>query len=972
MATQSLLHEPASVCDQDQPTVPMRNAAPKDAPATPLQAPLEPTPTPQRRSGPIEELAHVRTDAFAGSPEQYQLFRELYQHDPEAADRLAWALRDMPKEGEGFFGFRLLAEIGRGGLGRVYLAEQEELAHRGVVLKIAPSIWGEAATLAQMQHSNIVPIFSAHEFEPFQAVCMPYLGWTTFQDLLREIQALPALPTSGQAIVRAFRPAPVPELPQPPAPEFVAALTRMSYVEAIVWLASQLASGLAHAHEHGIVHHDLKPANILLSDDGTPMLLDFNAACDTKPHQGPIVALVAGTLPYLAPEQLASFHKQTLPIDPRCDIYAFGIILFELLTGRYPFKQRHPELATVFDRILEERETAPPTLRGLNNAITPAVEAIVRRCLEPDPDDRYQTARALYEDLQRQHTHRPLRHIAEPSLAERAHKWTRRHPRLFTATVFGLVASLLVSTFGTLWVMRGNQLDRASTLERERIEHQTQRDIAATAWRRFQDKLRTAQFLLYTRTTEPEQLADGVTLGKKLIGSYGALDDADWRDATLVQALPDADRQKLGDAMAEVLLLTARALIVQHVDDATAGQGVFQQALTMNERAADCSPRAATSPGLWQQRARLQGLLGRKGDEAKSKQRSKQLLVRSAADHYWLASDHVTAGRLRAALPLLQKATQLEPANFWAWFVLGNCCDRLGMDARAEACYATCIALNPDFHWSYFNRGLALYRQQDYRAACADFDKVLTLRPDVGDAFLNRALARQGLQQYREAEEDLTKALDFGGPSRLYFLRARMRDKLGNKAGAQADIAEAMRRPPQDEKSWIARGIHQLHRDPKAALADFEEALRINPRSADALQNKAHVLAEKLGRNKDSLQSLDRLVELYPDSVKARNGRGVVLARLGQREAAIRDAEETLRRDASPPRLYQVACIYALTSAQQPDDRLQAFQLLSSALRKGYGTQYLDIDTDLDPIRNHSEFRRLTDAAHALALPTKK
>jgi hypothetical protein len=92
----------------------------------------------------------------------------------------------------------------------------------------------------------------------------------------------------------------------------------------------------------------------------------------------------------------------------------------------------------------------------------------------------------------------------------------------------------------------------------------------------------------------------------------------------------------------------------------------------------------------------------------------------------------------------------------------------------------------------------------------------------------------------------------------------------------------------------------------------------------------------------------------------------VLYARLGQREPALRDAEETLARDASPPRLYQVACIYALTSRQEPDDRLRAFPLLSAALRQGFGFELLDGDHDLDPIRDEAEFRRLVQAARAL------
>src|SRR4029077_20626246 len=125
------------------------------------------------------------------------------------------------------------------------------------------------------------------------------------------------------------------------------------------------------------------------------------------------------------------------------------------------------------------------------------------------------------------------------------------------------------------------------------------------------------------------------------------------------------------------------------------------------------------------------------------------------------------------------------PQDFWAWFVLANCYDRLSNDAEAKACYGTCVALKPDFVWAHFNRGLALLRKQEYRTACADFDTVLKMRPELTDAYLNRALARQGLRQFREAERFWTDPLDRGAPTRLYFLRARVREQLGDREAAQ-------------------------------------------------------------------------------------------------------------------------------------------------------------------------------------------
>jgi tetratricopeptide (TPR) repeat protein len=371
----------------------------------------------------------------------------------------------------------------------------------------------------------------------------------------------------------------------------------------------------------------------------------------------------------------------------------------------------------------------------------------------------------------------------------------------------------------------------------------------------------------------------------------------------------------------------------------------------------------------------LTRLLGQKAEAERWFAQARQRPLRTARDHYLVATEHAVQGRFRQALPLLRHATEQDPQNFWAWFILGICHDRLAQDAEATACYSTCIALWPEYPWSFFNRGLANLRQQDFPQACTNFDRAIRLRPDLAEPYINRALARHGMGNYAGAIQDLTHALELGAPyTRIYFMRARVREKAGDRDGAQRDREEGLRRFPADEHSWVARGVARLPREPEAALADFDQALALNPRSLAALQNKAHVLADKPGRLEEAIAVLNQAVALYPDYVAARSGRGVLHARLGQREAALQDAEESLRRDTKPATLYQVAGIYAQTSPGNPDDRRQALQLLSSALRKGFGIDLLDKDTDLDPIRDDAEFQRLASATRDLysRIPSKQ
>lgn len=162
----------------------------------------------------------------------------------------------------------------------------------------------------------------------------------------------------------------------------------LSYVDAVLEMAEHLTNALGHAHERGIVHGDLKPANILLSDEGRPMLLDFNLSQDTRLRASAPAAYIGGTLPYMAPEELEAFRAGQPRTDARSDLYALGLILYERLAGRYPFPLRTGPVSALLPPMIADRRGAPPPLRTWNPAVSPAVEAIVRRCLEPDPARR--------------------------------------------------------------------------------------------------------------------------------------------------------------------------------------------------------------------------------------------------------------------------------------------------------------------------------------------------------------------------------------------------------------------------------------------------------------------------------------------------------------------------------------------------------------------------------------------------------
>src|SRR5262249_39074742 len=153
---------------------------------------------------------------------------------------------------------------------------------------------------------------------------------------------------------------------------------------------AQLAAGLGHAHERGILHRDIKPANVLVTDDGVPMLLDFNLADDVNAEHTIRSAAIGGTLPYMAPEQMAAFRNHPAKMDARPDLFALGVLLYELLSGHRPYPDRSGSLPETVSAMAADRATPSPPVRASNKFVRPSLEALVMKLLDADPDRRYQ------------------------------------------------------------------------------------------------------------------------------------------------------------------------------------------------------------------------------------------------------------------------------------------------------------------------------------------------------------------------------------------------------------------------------------------------------------------------------------------------------------------------------------------------------------------------------------------------------
>ncbi len=903
-----------------------------------------------------------------------------HSFDSQLLRRLTDDLPLLPEVGDVFAGFQLIGSLGRGAFGRVYLARQGDLADRPVALKVSTGCFAESQKLARLQHTHIVPVYSFHRAGALQAVCMPYLGSTTLADILDDLGQRQTLPASGKGLVSTLNshrgksgpfstvapaapvaPSKRTALPTTP-PAGPATLTTlrmlegMTYVEAVLWIGARLSEGLAHAHERGVLHRDLKPANVLITEEGQPMLLDFNLAQDIH-ETGAAGARVGGTLPYMAPEHLAAYQGRPVDVDARADLYALGIILYELLTRRHPFDKHPGPLEEVLPRMLKDRLRPPPSARGLNPDVSPAVDSILRRCLEPNLARRYQTARQLQEDLDRQRQHQPLRYAAEPSLRERAAKWLRRHPRAVTGTRIGVAAGFLLF-FLALWLgYRGVELARYE---------------AAGKLKDFREDLNVARLMLGARGEDANQIQEGREAARRGLDRYRVDVDPGWRDQPAVARLPQEEKDRLQAELGELLLLAASADVRWEAPRPDA----LEEAMRMNRIAEVCYSTEAAPRALWTQRAELEELLGHSQDARYLHERAEVTPQRDAGDVYMQARELALQGRKTAAAEMLRVVADREPSNFAVQFLMGTLSldgyyENRGKETEAIGCYSACIALRPDFHFAYANRALAYLRGDFFADAEADCTRAIALRPDRVEQYLLRARARDGLRRYQSELEDLNHAESLGSKAvLLYQLRARVNKKLLHDEAARRDMDLALTLTPADEENLVARGLaHEENGDKEAALADFTQAVQKYPYSAASLRDQAWILSEKLGRDREALAPLNRLIELYPAYARAWGARGVVRARLGWRDDALADVQQSLILDPVSGRSQeQAACVHALLSGESLSDRNEAFRFLCQALRKGRGWERLHQSGNLDLLQEDPRFAELVRTSELMQL----
>jgi serine/threonine protein kinase len=389
--------------------------------------------------------------------------------------------------------FRLIREVGRGGMGVVYQAVQSSL-NRRVALKVLPfaaaldakqlqRFKNEAQAAAHLHHTHIVPVHAVGCERGVHYYAMQFIDGQTLAQVIADLRLQIAdLPGSAER-----RPGPDDGL-SPLAPtrpiaglSTEASIQSTAYFRTVGNLAIQAAEALEHAHQLGIVHRDIKPANLLLEwrvgDTNAPVLwiTDFGLAHCQSQAGLTMTGDLVGTLRYMSPEQaLAKRHL----VDHRTDIYSLGVTLYELLTLEPAYSGSDRE--ELLRQIAFEEPQAP---RQRNKRIPRELETIVFKMMEKSPEARYATVQEAADDLRRFLEDKPIR-ARRPTVMERVAKWGRRHPAVVWAAVLLVTVALIGSGVSTFLIRRQRDVAQANADRAEQILDTAYRsmDTVYLAW----------------------------------------------------------------------------------------------------------------------------------------------------------------------------------------------------------------------------------------------------------------------------------------------------------------------------------------------------------------------------------------------------------------------------------------------------------------------------------------------------------
>ena len=866
--------------------------------------------------------------------------------------------------GKTILNYQIVEKLGEGGMATVYQAVDLKIDRR-VALKFTSAALltssdvrerfrNEARATSRLNHPNIATLYDVEEFEGEPFLVLEYLPGGTLEDFMHKCQG-------GEQSMK---------------------------LEQVVAIALGIAEGLAHAHRNGIVHRDIKPANILFSADGLPKITDFGISKFREAPDLTKTGRVMGTAGYMAPEQ-----AQGAEVDARADIFSFGAVLFEMLTGKKPFQA--DSVPTLLYKIVHEQ---PPQVRALRPDVPEALNALVRKCLEKKREDRPQRTVELSDALNGVRRQIESMDGTDGATRTMAVGWVAARG-LVTRRAFWLwlllpVAVLLAVAFNPSILQRPMQWWRTRGVPGEK-------KLAVLGFTNLGNNPATQAFcdgLVETLTSMLTQLEDfrgslwvvpasevriiknpgdarrqfGANLaitgslqrsGNQVRINVNLVDASQGRNLASrvidarVDDLTTLENSVLGQVadMLEVelqpkarnLLRSSSTPVADAYDYYLQGRGYLYRfdrpensdnAIGAFEKSlAKDSHYALAYAGLGEAYLAKYSL-NKDGQWLERAMNSGQQAI---ALNSHLAGPHVTlgiifriTGRYQQAIEEFKTALDLDPFNADAYRELATTYDNANQFDEAEKTYRRAIDLRPSSWLSYKDLGVFYVNHNRYRDAEQPYRKVIDLTPDNDWGYRNMGTLYYLEGRNDDAEQMLKKATAIKPTVQAYTNLAALYYFEGRYRDAVRTNQLALDLPDGRINSVVWGNLADAYRW-TPGMAD---------KAPDAYRQAIRLAEERLALN--------------PKSADAIIGLAVYWAKLGDRPKALDYLAEARRLAPSYMHvLFQSVLIYELTG-----QRKLALQALQDALHAGYSKDEILREPELAKLRQDPHFQRLIDS----------
>jgi serine/threonine protein kinase/Flp pilus assembly protein TadD len=895
----------------------------------------------------IEELAGklqarelVDVEAYlAEHPEHAERLRQLWptlealaKIGPSLSSDGAGVSPDTEPAPQTLGDFRIIREVGRGGMGIVYEAEQMSL-NRRVALKVLPLAGAmdprhlqrfkiESQAAAQLHHTNIVPVYYVGRERGVHFYAMQYIEGHSLAQVIADLRLQIAdlkKDAKPHASLSEASPATAPYTPEP-APQSaicnlqtaiaatkpIAALstirsrTDAAYFRAVAELGIQAAEALDFAHEHGIVHRDVKPANLLVDAESRLWVTDFGLAQVQGDARMTMTGDLVGTLRYMSPEQALA---KRVVVDHRTDVYSLGATLYELLTLEPAFTGTDRQELL---RQIAFEEPRPPRRR--HKAIPMELEIIVLKALEKNPAERYTTAKDLAEDLRRFVMDRPIQ-ARRPTPIQRIRKWARRHRSAATAAAVCLLVTLGVTLASVGWVLgdRASRKRQAEAIVLEALDAAKPGLEEGNPWgHALLSALRQAEAQLQTGllSSELRQRVEQLQKDVKMLAELEriSLDQARVRDDHFDDSdSADEFRHAFQDygidiarlKLEELVGLLQRSAIRSHL---VAALYDWASSLMETHRPHEAAQLQALAYELLSPQAKEIIDAELSGDIPRLERQLINAPVNELARHMITQS-----GRGLTSSPYvnyLRRAQARYPTDFWINHRLAKALSSnqaQGLHEEAVGFFRVCVALRPDSPGAHVNLGRELRELGRLAEAQAAFQKAVELKPDYAAAHNNLAIAFKENSLIDQAITEYRKVIELQPNEGRYRhnLANALREK-GLRDEAFSEQRKCVELTPNLSPAHLALGDDYVCKGMlEEAIAAYRIAVQLNPKNPGAHQNLAVLLSRK-GMQDEAINEYQKAIELAPHSADLHAGFSACLSEKGKTEEAIREARKAI------------------------------------------------------------------------------